>query len=118
MIRSALAALVLTSAMAAPAFAESRTYEARLVAPVAAPTSFIAGGAVWRCADTTCRASRDSGGMTMAGCRRVVREVGAVASFGSDAAPYSAERLAACNGAAAQTQAGAPTPVTTTAAAQ
>ncbi|MET0181464.1 MAG: hypothetical protein ABW199_01115 [Caulobacterales bacterium] len=118
MIRAALAAAALTAVLAIPAMAAPRTYEARLVTPVSAPTSFVADGAVWNCAASSCVASRTGGGVTMSGCRRVVREVGAVTFFGSSAAPFAEDRLATCNGSAAPAQAAAAAPEAAAPAAQ
>lgn len=71
-------------------------YTAELTAP-AKEARVIGGGVVWRCEGTTCVAGKGtSAPVTM--CRKLVREVGAVASFTAKGEALAAEKLAQCNG--------------------
>jgi hypothetical protein len=105
MIRTAFASFVLIAAMAMPAAARERTFVAQLTTPVAERFQVVAEGAIWTCQGETCRAEV-SQPATPFGCRTLVREVGAVLSYGSETRPMSEARLAACNAAAqpAETQ--------------
>ena len=92
----AAACAALTTLMAAPAFA-SEPVVAKLAQPVAQPTKFIAGGAVFNCADDACTASAaTSETFALATCKAVAAKVGTVASFASTRT-MDETRLAACN---------------------
>ena len=70
-------------------------YTAELAAP-AKDARVIGGGVVWRCEGTTCVAAKGtSAPVTM--CRKLAREVGAVASFTAKGEALAAEKLAQCN---------------------
>lgn len=96
----AATAAVLLSAAASSAGAAS-IVTAKLEAPLAMSVRPIAGSAVFVCAADTCTAvatNSDTGSRTA--CRQLVRVVGPVSAFGSEAKPLSSEQLAACNTAA------------------
>lgn len=57
----------------------------------------MAGGVIWRCADTTCTAPR-TGARPLRMCRDLQREVGQIVSFEVAGAALPAEDLARCNG--------------------
>jgi len=107
MIRSilatTLAAVVLTTAFAAPAFARQRPFVAQLTQPVAQETQIVANGAVWTCIGDSCTARVEDAAL-LSGCRTIAGELGPLLSYGSTTAPISAERLASCNEAAAPAQ--------------
>lgn len=102
------ATLLLATAFAGSADARPRAFTAQLTQPVAERVEFIAEGAVWRCEGDACRATV-ANTASVAGCRDVVRRVGAVASYGPETAPFNADRLTRCNAVAPQTAA-APAP--------
>lgn len=86
----AVAALA-TSAMAEPVVA-------KLAAPAAGAVKPVAGGAVFECLGDVCAArapASDTAGLR--GCKDLVRQVGAVSSFGPTSKPLSADQLTECN---------------------
>ena len=94
-ISAALAALAV-SALATSAMAEPVV--AKLQAPAAGAVKPVAGGAVFECLGDVCAArapASDTGGLR--GCKDLVRQVGAVASFGAGSKTLSADQLAECN---------------------
>ena len=94
---AAVAALSLT--FAGSAFADSQVV-ATLKAPVAAKTKVLAGGAVFTCEGSTCTAlSVSDRTVTTAGCKDLVKAVGAIASLGG-AKSLSDDKLAKCNAGA------------------
>jgi hypothetical protein len=96
---AAVAALSLT--FAGTAFADGKV-TATLQAPVAAKTKVLAGGAVFNCEGTTCTAmSVSDRTVTTAGCKDLVKAVGAVSAFGG-VKSLSDANLAKCNGIAGQ----------------
>ena len=95
-LAAACAALVSLSATAALA-AEPVT--AKLQQPLAQPTKFIAGGAIFACEADACVASVPmSQTFSTATCKAVAAKVGAVASFGGRKSLEDA-RLSECNAA-------------------
>jgi hypothetical protein len=90
-------ALTIGTAIApAPAQAgEGAFYRAELAAP-AAKTSAVAGGLVWKCADTACAAAKGTSRPAIV-CARLVREVGPVSAFIAGGKALEAEELARCN---------------------
>lgn len=84
----------------APTPAQAQGNGAFYTAELSAPTTearVIGGGVVWRCEGTTCVAGKGSSApVTM--CRKLVREVGAVASFSAKGEALAADKLAKCNG--------------------
>lgn len=102
----AAACAALTTFAAAPAFA-SDPVVAKLAQPVAQPTKFIAGGAMFICADDACTAqAATSETFALATCKAVAGKVGPVASFTGVKAMDDA-RLSACNSSAVAKAGGA-----------
>lgn len=102
-LTTALTAVVLTTAFAAPAFARPRPFTAQLTQPVAQEVQIVANGAVWTCIGDSCTARVDDAA-SLNGCRTIAAQVGAIRSYGSATSPLSEERLASCNEAAAPAQ--------------
>jgi hypothetical protein len=95
----AAACAAFTTLAAAPAFA-SEPVVAKLAQPLAQPTKFIAGGAIFVCAEDACTASAaTSETFALATCKSVAAKVGPIASFASTKAMDDA-RLSACNSSA------------------
>ena len=84
------------SPMAASARGENAHVRAQLASP-AAEARTMAGGVIWRCADTTCTAPR-TGARPLRLCRDLQREVGQIVSFEVAGTALPAEDLARCNG--------------------
>jgi hypothetical protein len=98
-VAAACAAILSLSATAA--FAAAEPVVAKLQQPVATPTKFIAGGAVFVCNAEFCvAATPTSQTLATATCKTIASKVGAVTSFGSHQA-LDDSRLAECNAAAA-----------------
>ena len=76
--------------------AEGAYYRAQLSAP-AAEASTIAGGIVWKCADTSCAAPKGTSRPAIV-CARLAKEVGPVSAFTAGGKALEAEDLARCNG--------------------
>lgn len=91
-------ALTIGSAITpSPAYAgEGAFYRAELAAP-SAKGSAIAGGLVWKCAETNCAASKGTSRPAIV-CARLAKEVGQVASFSAGGKALEAADLAKCNG--------------------
>lgn len=79
---------------------------AKLQAPVAEKTKFIAGGAVFICEGDTCLAAAPSSRTyASATCKDVAKNVGAVVSFGGSRKQLDEAKLEQCNtGALPKTQ--------------
>lgn len=74
---------------------------ATLQAPVAKRTTVISGGGLFVCVDNRCTASdAPSRAETVSGCKELVKEVGAVSTFGEGTKSLNTELLARCNAAA------------------
>ena len=98
---SAACAAVVTLAFAGGALA-AEPVTAKLAAPVAEKTKFIAGGAVFLCEADACVASAPSSQtFATATCKAVVKNVGAVTAFGLNGRALDAGKLDACNAGAA-----------------
>lgn len=105
-ILAACAALVSLSAGAA--YAEDAV-TAKLAAPVAQKTKFIAGGAIFNCEGDVCIASAaTSQTFATATCKTIADKVGPVAAF-SGRKPLDEDKLAACNATAVAKAAGTTT---------
>ena len=101
----AAACAVLTTLVAAPAFA-SDPVTAKLAAPVAQPVKFIAGGAIFNCDGDTCTSSAaTSETFSTATCKTIAGKLGTVAAFTGTKAMDDA-RLSACNASAVAKAAG------------
>ena len=100
---SAACAAVITLSFAGGAFA-AEPVTAKLAAPLAEKTKFIAGGAVFLCEADACVASAPSSQTFAAStCKAVAKNVGAITSFGLNGKTLDAGKLDACN-AGASTQ--------------
>ncbi|MEP3756840.1 MAG: hypothetical protein ABJM58_09110 [Alteripontixanthobacter sp.] len=85
-------------AVATPVLArDSGVYYRVELAQSATETRAIAAGVAWSCQGSTCVAKKASSRPVNA-CKKLVRELGAVASFSANGKPLSAEKLAKCNG--------------------
>ena len=76
--------------------AEGAYYRAQLSAP-AASTNAVAGGLVWKCAETNCAAPKGTSRPAIV-CARLAKEVGEVATFTAGGTSLEADDLARCNG--------------------
>jgi len=105
-LTTAAACAAIATLTATAAFA-SEPVTAKLAQPLAQPMKFIAGGAVFDCADDACIArAATSETFSTATCKQVAAKVGAVAAFTS-LRTMDDQRLAACNATAvARTAAG------------
>jgi len=96
-LAAACAALVSLSATAALA---SDPVTAKLAQPLAQPTKFVAGGAVFVCEGDACVArAAMSNTYSVETCKAVAAKVGSIASF-SDHRTFDTARLSACNASA------------------
>jgi hypothetical protein len=97
-IRSIVAAAVISAALVAPAFARD-IYTIKLAAPVAEQTRIIALNTIWDCSGDTCLARADHG-VNVRSCRQFVRQSNGlrIASYGDASEQLSAAELARCNG--------------------
>lgn len=75
-----------------------QVFTAQLAQPVAERTQVIANSTLWTCEADTCRAvvRHES---TVRACRLLVRETGAIVSYGPADAALSSDEIARCNGA-------------------
>jgi hypothetical protein len=100
-LQTLAAACVAAAAFSTAAFA-AEPVTAKLAQPVAQPTKFIAGGAVFNCEGDTCVAgATTSGTYAVDTCKVVAAKVGAVATF-TGRHSFDDARLAQCNVAAAK----------------
>ena len=76
--------------------AEGAYYRAELTAP-ASTSQALAGGLVWKCADTACAAPKGTSRPAIV-CARLAKEVGQVSTFTAGGKALEAEDLARCNG--------------------
>lgn len=93
------AVAALASAMfAGVAYARDAVFTAKIEAPVAETTRYIASNTIWTCEGDTCRA-RPNHVASVRACRQFVREAGVrVISYGPEGGELSAEEIARCNG--------------------
>ena len=97
MTAAAFAAIATLSATAAFA---SDPVTAKLAQPLAQPAKFIAGGAVFDCADDTCIAkAATSETFSTAACKQVAAKVGLITSY-AGFRTMDEQRLQACNASA------------------
>ena len=95
----AAACAAVATLAAAPAFA-AESVIAKLAAPVAQPTKFIAGEAVFNCEGDTCvAASPQSLTFSSTACKTVAAKVGTIVSYTGRVA-MDDTRLSACNSVA------------------
>jgi hypothetical protein len=104
-ILAAACAAVVTASFATAALADE-AITAKLQAPVAAKTKFIAGGAIFNCEGDTCVAlTPTSQTFAASACKTVAKNAGLVASFSNSRKALDADKLTACNlGADSNTQ--------------
>jgi hypothetical protein len=98
--RPALAVLAASMGLAlaplgAAAQGEGAHFRAQLEAP-AAQENTVAGGVVWRCAETSCTAPR-TGGRPLRMCRELKRELGQIVSFEVAGVALASDELERCN---------------------
>jgi hypothetical protein len=104
-LAAACAALVSVSAASAALAGEPIT--AKLQAPVAQPTKFIAGGAMFVCESDACYAQAPtSTTYSTATCKIIAGKVGAVSSYGETRKSLDADKLGQCNTVAVARAAG------------
>jgi hypothetical protein len=103
-LQTLAAACLAASSLATAAFA-AEPVTAKLASPVATPTKFIAGGAVFQCEGDTCYAGATTSQTFAVGtCKDVASKVGALASF-EGRHGFDDAHLAQCNAVAAKTTA-------------
>ena len=84
-------AALATSAIAEPVVA-------KLQSPIPTAQKPVAGGSIFECLGDVCAARAPSSDTaSLRGCKDLVRQVGAVTTFGPSSKPLSAEQLAECN---------------------
>ena len=102
MLKSFMLAAALSLVTASGAFADEGDpmASAALAKPVARATQVIAGGVVWSCKEQTCSgpATADRT-FSVSACKALVKEVGAVTSYGVDTRQLKADELQRCVGA-------------------
>ena len=99
-LRMLAAAAILSLSFAGAAYAGGKV-TASLKTPVAAKTKVVVSGAVYACEGDTCVAlAAPARAVTLAGCKALVKEVGALNSFSNGKRAIEGEDLAACNAAA------------------
>jgi len=93
-----LALALSAAALAAPAVAADGPghYRAELAAP-AEKARIVAGGLLWLCEGTECRAGKDTS-RALTVCRKLAKETPAIVRFSVAGEDLSAEDLARCNG--------------------
>jgi hypothetical protein len=96
-MKLALAAAIAALSLAGSALAENRVV-ATLDKPQATPGSFIAAGAVWNCAGTTCIASiAPDEAVGVGGCQELAHKLGPVTAYAGEAKTLDARGLERCN---------------------
>ena len=99
-LRMLTAAAVLSLSFAGAAYADGKV-SASLATPVAARTKVVAAGALFICEGATCVAnSAVARTVTVAGCKELVKAVGAVTALTNGKRTLEGGDLAACNTAA------------------
>jgi hypothetical protein len=97
----ALPVLALAAGMAAiPAAVSAQGPARQFIAELAAPSAearLVAGGLIWRCAESRCTAALN-GTRPLRVCRELQREAGQVLRFEAGGTPLAEEDLARCNG--------------------
>lgn len=94
---AAACAAIATVTFAGAALADD-PITAKLQAPVATKTKFIAGGSVFVCEGDTCLASAPSSRTyATSTCKEIAKNVGAVASFGGQRKQLDDDKISQCN---------------------
>ncbi|THD61760.1 hypothetical protein [Phenylobacterium sp.] len=92
---------------AAPAFAADPVV-VKLAQPIAQPTKFIAGEAVFNCEGDTCTAiTPQSQTFTTSACKTIAAKLGPIASY-TETKSFDETKLAACNSVAVARSAAGP----------
>ena len=93
-----LALALATAALAVPATAAQGPahYRAELAAP-AEQARIVAGGLLWVCEGSECRAGKDNS-RPLTVCRKLARETSAIVRFSVAGEELPADELARCNG--------------------
>ena len=89
---------LLLALVSAPGFAAAPHYSAQ-PAQVQGDSKFVLRGTVWRCTGQSCVGGQGSSRPEIA-CKLLVRKVGALRSFSSGGAEFTADKLQECNGEA------------------
>ncbi|MFC6198576.1 CC_3452 family protein [Ponticaulis profundi] len=90
---------IASSLVAMPAIASTQ-FVAKLKTPVEGKERTTAYKVVWVCENDTCEAYLDRKTATVRVCKKVVKEIGAVSSFGTAEDTLSEDDIASCNEAA------------------
>ena len=99
MFKTMLLSAALSLAAISSAYAEGSTATATLASAVAKPTQIIAGGAVWTCDGSACRAPATSDEtLSVSACKALVRETGPVTAYAVDRHTLSTDELRRCDG--------------------
>jgi len=95
-LRLSAAVVAAVAAFATGAMAEPVV--AKLQAPGKGAAKPVAGGAVFECLGDVCAARSPSADTaSLRGCKDLVRQMGAVSSFGPASKPLSPEQITSCN---------------------
>lgn len=97
-LRPLALALTAAAALAVPAIAADGPahYRAELSAP-AEKAKIVAGGLLWRCEGSECRAGKDNS-RPLTVCRKLAKETSAIVRFSAAGSELPADELARCNG--------------------
>ena len=99
MFKSIALAATLSLAAFSVAQAEGSFASASLSSPVSRATQVIAGGAVWTCEGSSCRAPVTSDAtLSVSACKQLAREAGPVVDYAVDRQKLSDAELQRCNG--------------------
>lgn len=98
MIRT-LSAAATALALAGTAFAGT-AFTVTLESPMPKAEKIVAAKALWNCAENTCTAELDRKTVRVSTCKKVVKEVGKVASFANTNEALSDADLERCNAVA------------------
>ncbi len=98
MIRSLIATAAVLG-LSGTAFAGT-AFTATLEAPMPKAEKVVAAKALWNCADTTCTAELSRKTVKVSTCKKVVKELGALAEFTNGTDKLSEADLARCNAVA------------------
>jgi hypothetical protein len=94
----ALLLLSLATGVIAQAARAEPNGSATLAAPIKIARSVVAGGAVWRCADSNCTLASKGAVEAQRACRELSKAVGPIERFELAGKVYLPDRVAKCNG--------------------
>jgi hypothetical protein len=86
-------------AFAGTAFAGT-SFTATLETPMPKAEKIVAAKALWNCSEDTCRATLDRKTVRVSTCKKVVKEIGKLASFANEDESLSEADLERCNAVA------------------